>query len=173
MTSQHVLSKTKISEESRGGRTASIKMKKRKGDSGDWPRRWGRWGAVTEQQAVGRETLRALWGVRQKAETCGEFRMSRRSPIWHVRKQGRAHTQVNSKAWQAGSCPPSAPAARQPRQRSGCVDVHSTALRCFDRQTAFSISVSVLVVPCGSSDLSSSPRPRIQPTLPELGAQVS
>lgn len=45
---------------------------------------------------------------------------------------------------------------RQPRQRSGCVDVHSTALRCFDRQTAFSISVSVLVVPCGSSDLSSS-----------------
>ena len=142
------------------GRTASIKMKKRKGD---WPR-WGQWGAGTEQQAVGRENLGALRRVRQKTETRGEFRISRRLPTRHVRKQeGPAHK------WTREPGKPAAPLHRRPRAGS-CA---STARRwrwsldslgCFDKQTAFSISVSVLVVPWGTSACrSSTPDPTHAP----------
>ena len=63
----------------------------------------------------------------------------------------RAHTQVKARAWKASSPAPSAPAG--PSSRASTARMY---LGCFDRQTAFSISVSVLVVPWGASDLSSS-----------------
>ena len=150
MTSQHVLSKTKNSAESRRRQNRKHKNEEKK-------RGLGRLASV---RAMGSSYRTASSRQRESRSPPGSEIKDRNT--WGVQditgityraceETRRAHTQVKARAWKASSPAPSAPAG--PSSRASTARMY---LGCFDRQTAFSISVSVLVVPWGASDLSSS-----------------